>query len=183
MDCTIAPKKFKNFRALIYQECGISLNESKKALLVSRLPKRLRTLELDSFQTYYDMVAGETEGEEFTFLLDFVSTNKTDFFRDPKYVDFLCEQILPALQSTRCARIWSSAFSSGEEPYTIAKTKLVVPCSGCRKKRSRSVASIRFRCWTTFLRRDSLPPALFEERPDRRVTPVWKSMTSFVPHA
>ena len=134
MDCTIAPKKFKNFRALIYQECGISLNESKKALLVSRLPKRLRTLELDSFQTYYDMVAGETEGEEFTFLLDFVSTNKTDFFRDPKYVDFLREQILPTLQSTQCARVWSSTSSSGEEPYTIVQDEVSCAVFGMPKE-------------------------------------------------
>ena len=122
MDYTITPKEFENFRALIYQECGISLNESKKTLLVSRLSKRLRTLELDSFQAYYDMVAGETEGEEFTLLLDLVSTNKTDFFREPKHFDFLREQILPTLQSTRRVRIWSSASSSGEEPYTIAMT-------------------------------------------------------------
>ena len=122
MDYSITPKEFEQFRALIYQECGISLNESKKTLLVSRLSKRLRTLELDSFQAYYDLVAGRTESDEFTLLLDLVSTNKTDFFREPKHFDFLREQILPTLQSTRRIRIWSSASSSGEEPYTIAMT-------------------------------------------------------------
>ena len=122
MDYSITPKEFEQFRALIYQECGISLNESKKTLLVSRLSKRLRTLELDSFQAYYDRIAGQTESDEFTLLLDLVSTNKTDFFREPKHFDFLREQILPTLQSTRRIRIWSSASSSGEEPYTIAMT-------------------------------------------------------------
>lgn len=122
MDYTITSKEFEQFRALIYQSCGISLNESKKILLVSRLSKRLRALELDSFQAYYDMVSGETDGDEFTLLLDLVSTNKTDFFREPKHFDFLRERILPTLQSTRRVRIWSSASSSGEEPYTIAMT-------------------------------------------------------------
>jgi chemotaxis protein methyltransferase CheR len=122
MDYSITPKEFEQFRTLIYQECGISLNESKKTLLVSRLSKRLRMLELDSFQAYYDLVAGQTESDEFTLLLDLVSTNKTDFFREPKHFDFLREQILPTLQSTRRIRIWSSASSSGEEPYTIAMT-------------------------------------------------------------
>ena len=122
MNYTITPKEFEQFRALIYQECGISLNESKKTLLVSRLSKRLRTLELDSFQAYYDLLSGQTESDEFTLLLDLVSTNKTDFFREPKHFDFLREQILPTLQSTRRVRIWSSASSSGEEPYTIAMT-------------------------------------------------------------
>ena len=122
MDYTITAEEFEQFRALIYQECGISLNESKKTLLVSRLSKRLRTLELDSFQAYYDLVSGQTESDEFTLLLDLVSTNKTDFFREPKHFDFLREQILPTLQSTRSVRIWSSASSSGEEAYTIAMT-------------------------------------------------------------
>ena len=122
MDYSITPKEFEQFRALIYQECGISLNESKKTLLVSRLSKRLRTLELDSFQEYYDMVSGQTESDEFTLLLDLVSTNKTDFFREPKHFDFLREEIMPTLQSSRRIRVWSSASSSGEEPYTIAMT-------------------------------------------------------------
>ena len=107
MDYSITPKEFEQFRALIYQECGISLNDSKKTLLVSRLSKRLRTLELDSFQAYYDMVSGQTESDEFTLLLDLVSTNKTDFFREPKHFDFLREQIMPTLQSSRRIRVWS----------------------------------------------------------------------------
>jgi chemotaxis protein methyltransferase CheR len=122
MAYTITPKEFEQFRALIYQVCGISLNDNKQSLLVSRLSKRLRTLELDSFQAYYDLIAGQTDGDEFTLLLDLVSTNKTDFFREPKHFDFLREQILPMLKSTRSIRIWSAASSSGEEPYTTAMT-------------------------------------------------------------
>ena len=118
----ITPREFEQFRDLIYQECGISLSDNKQTLLVSRLSKRLRTLELDSFQAYYDLVAGQTEGAEFTLLLDLVSTNKTDFFREPKHFDFLREQIIPMLQPTQSIRIWSAASSSGEEPYTIAMT-------------------------------------------------------------
>ena len=60
--------------------------------------------------------------EELTELLDLISTNKTDFFRGPVHFDFLREQVLPEAQSTRTLRIWSSASSSGEEPYTIAMT-------------------------------------------------------------
>jgi chemotaxis protein methyltransferase CheR len=122
MEYQITPREFEQFRDLIYRECGISLSDNKQTLLVSRLSKRLRTLELDSFQAYYDLVAGQTEGAEFTLLLDLVSTNKTDFFREPKHFDFLREQIVPMLQSTRSIRIWSAASSSGEEPYTIAMT-------------------------------------------------------------
>jgi chemotaxis protein methyltransferase CheR len=55
-------------------------------------------------------------------MLDLISTNKTDFFREPKHFDFLRELILPKLAQQKRIRIWSSACSTGEEPYTIAMT-------------------------------------------------------------
>nr|MBI3613054.1 methyltransferase domain-containing protein [Nitrospirota bacterium] len=77
---------------------------------------------LESFEAYYDRVTQEPGGDEFTRMLDLVSTNKTDFFREPKHFDFLRERILPSLTAEKRIRIWSSACSSGEEPYTIAMT-------------------------------------------------------------
>jgi len=55
-------------------------------------------------------------------MLDLLSTNKTDFFREPKHFEFLAQTIMPELASERKIRIWSSACSSGEEPYSIAMT-------------------------------------------------------------
>jgi chemotaxis protein methyltransferase CheR len=55
-------------------------------------------------------------------MLDCISTNKTDFFREPLHFAFLRDHILPALSSLKRIRIWSAACSSGEEPYTIAMT-------------------------------------------------------------
>ena len=122
MDYSITDREFERFRSLIYQESGINLSESKRTLLVTRLSKRLRELEMDCFQAYYDRVTEEADGEEFTRMLDLISTNKTDFFREPKHFDFLRKEILPGLAAGRQIRIWSSASSTGEEPYTIAMT-------------------------------------------------------------
>jgi len=122
MDCQITDAEFERFRALIYRESGISLNDSKRTLLVSRLSKRLRALRVESFQAYYDRVTEGGDGEEFVRMLDMISTNKTDFFREPQHFDFLRERILPELSKVKQVRIWSSACSSGEEPYTIAMT-------------------------------------------------------------
>ncbi|MBM4134840.1 MAG: hypothetical protein FJ245_13860 [Nitrospira sp.] len=122
MEYAITDREFEQFRSLVYEESGIKLDGGKKTLLVSRLSKRLRELKLDSFQAYYDRVTAERGGDEFVRMLDCVSTNKTDFFREPKHFDFLRDQILPSLQATKQMRIWSSASSSGEEPYTIAMT-------------------------------------------------------------
>jgi chemotaxis protein methyltransferase CheR len=122
MDYAITNKEFEQFRSLVHKESGISLNESKRSLLVSRLSKRLRALGLDSFQAYYEYLTGGVDADEFTQMLDSVSTNKTDFFREPKHFEFIRERILPQLQPVKRIRVWSSACSSGEEPYSIAMT-------------------------------------------------------------
>ncbi len=122
MDYPITKQEYDRIRALLYHESGISLGENKQPLVVSRLSKRLRELKIDSFAAYYDRVRQDDSGGEFTRMLDLLSTNKTDFFREPKHFDYLRERILPALEPERRIRIWSSACSTGEEPYTIAIT-------------------------------------------------------------
>jgi len=122
MDYAISVDEFERFRTLIYAESGISLSDQKKSLLASRLSKRLRDLGLATFSDYYDHVMEDGSREEFTRMLDLISTNKTDFFREPKHFEFLRERIIPELEDAKRIRIWSSACSTGEEPYTIAIT-------------------------------------------------------------
>ncbi len=122
MSGTLTDQEFQLFKDLIYKEVGISLDSPKKTLLVSRLGKRLRELGLPTYQAYYDRVCGKGGEEELTKLLDLVSTNKTDFFREQVHFDFLRDRVLPDVQKTRTLRVWSSASSSGEEPYSIAMT-------------------------------------------------------------
>lgn len=122
MEYAISTEEYQRFRRLIYDKSGISLGDRKQSLVKSRLSKRLRDLQLSSFSEYYDFVLGDLKGEEFTRLLDLISTNKTDFFREPKHFEFLRDRILPELAEDKRIRIWSSACSTGEEPYTIAMT-------------------------------------------------------------
>jgi len=118
----ISLDEFERFRALIYGESGIALSEQKRTLLASRLTKRLRDLGLETFSDYYETVTRDSTREEFTRMLDLISTNKTDFFREPKHFEFLRDQVLPGVGPDKRIRIWSSACSTGEEPYTIAMT-------------------------------------------------------------
>lgn len=122
MDYPITKEEYDHIRTLLYDESGISLGENKQSLVVSRLSKRLRDLQLDNFEDYYEFVTGDSSGAEFTRMLDLLSTNKTDFFREPKHFEFLRDKILPGLAKEKRIRIWSSACSTGEEPYTIAIT-------------------------------------------------------------
>ncbi|MBN1907814.1 MAG: protein-glutamate O-methyltransferase [Deltaproteobacteria bacterium] len=126
---TMQDRDFRKFRELIYDICGINLTVVKKTMLASRLRKRLRVLGIESYEQYYDYVSSEKGFEnECVYMLDAVSTNKTDFFREPKHFDYLMNYALPSLINAgqwgtgRPINIWSAGCSSGEEPYTIAMT-------------------------------------------------------------
>ncbi len=120
-------RDFARFSQMIYQQCGINLRPHKKEMLEARLRKRLRMLGVDSFSAYADYVFSE-EGrrQELAHLIDVVTTNKTDFFREPAHFAFLQHGGLADLVEhfgigvRRRLRAWSAACSSGEEPYTLA---------------------------------------------------------------
>ena len=126
---TITEKEFLSFQELIYKTAGIWLSQVKTTLLVGRLSKRLRLLQLNSFSEYYAVV--KRDPEELTRMLDAVSTNETRFFREPGQFEFLEKSILPqwiaeadAAKRSRAVRVWSAGCSTGQEPYSLAMTLL-----------------------------------------------------------
>jgi chemotaxis protein methyltransferase CheR len=122
---SLGPREFERLRRLIYVEAGISLSGTKRVLLESRLSKRLRALGLDSFEDYCACL-DERRDDELVPFINCVTTNKTDFFREPHHFDFLRDHVLPAVDARarqtgdRRLRVWSAGCSTGEEPYTIA---------------------------------------------------------------
>jgi len=96
-------------------------------MLQSRLQKRLRELKITTFKEYADFVfSDDGQKKELIHMLDVVSTNKTDFYREPVHFDYLTETILQefmvADRLNKSFKVWSAGCSSGEEPYTIAIT-------------------------------------------------------------
>jgi chemotaxis protein methyltransferase CheR len=129
MQYILSNEEFELFRRLIYDSCGINLTLSKKELVKARLTKRLTKAGIDSFKDYYKYVTKtDKTGKELIHLIDSISTNKTDFFREKKHFDFLSTSLLPSLISSKAKarikklRIWCAAASSGEEPYSLAMT-------------------------------------------------------------
>ncbi len=118
--------EFQEFSELIYAHVGISMKPEKKELLNARLGKRLRICKINSFKEYYEFInQPEQKKVEFINFLDSVSTNFTSFFREISHFEFLKSKVLPELlmrsgASGRELSFWSSASSSGEEPYTLA---------------------------------------------------------------
>jgi len=116
---------FAALRSLVKQTTGIHLGEAKRELVYSRLSRRLRALGLDSFLAYRELLTSG-DAQEMVEFCNALTTNLTSFFREPHHFEYLRNQLLlPAVadrRGPRRLRIWSSACSTGEEPYSIAMT-------------------------------------------------------------
>jgi len=120
----LSDQEFERISNFVYEQCGINLSKPKKVLVESRLQKRLSALNIVSFSAYCDLVMNKAgDKNELVHLIDAISTNKTDFFREPVHFDFLESEVIPRFmmrREDRTFKVWSSACSSGEEPYTTA---------------------------------------------------------------
>ena len=115
---------FKRISDFIYNHYGINLYPKKKLLVKSRLQKRIRHLGLKDYSDYCDFLLKSDEGlNESIYMIDRISTNKTDFFREADHFEYLTSTFLSdylSQYSTGNLKIWSAGCSSGQEPYTIA---------------------------------------------------------------
>lgn len=116
---------FDRLRGLIHAQCGISLSADKKTMLEIRIKRRVRSLGMASLVEYCNQLFSPAGIEnELVLLIDVVTTNKTDFFREAGHFDYLVANALPDLAARRGAHrtslVWSAGCSTGEEPYTLA---------------------------------------------------------------
>ena len=112
---------FRRVVTLAYAWAGLAIPNGKEGLVHSRLARRLRETGHASFSSYLDWLEKGAPPAERTAVIDLLTTNKTDFFREPAHFDFLLERVLPPLVARRAPiRLWSAGCSSGEEPYTLA---------------------------------------------------------------
>ncbi len=128
LDCfkaKLSEKDFQVFSKFIYTKYGIKMPPIKRIMLQGRLLKRIRELKMSSYSEYKDyFFSKEGHGNELLNFLNVVTTNKTDFYREPVHFLFLNEQVLPAYtkktKNSETFKVWSAGCSSGEEPYTIS---------------------------------------------------------------
>jgi chemotaxis protein methyltransferase CheR len=119
----ISKRNFDKLSRFIYDYSGIKMPPSKLTMLEGRLRRRLRATNHSTFDDYCDFLFDEGGlDQETVYLIDVVTTNKTDFFREAKHFEYMQMTALPALVSSgvRKIRTWSSACSTGAEPYTMA---------------------------------------------------------------
>jgi chemotaxis protein methyltransferase CheR len=126
LDDRLSKRNFDLLSKYIYDYSGIKMPHSKMTMLEGRLRRRLRVTAMPTFDSYCDYLFkhGGIEAESI-FLIDAVTTNKTDFFREPQHFTFMREVAVPALsklhgRKSASLKIWSSASSTGMEAYTTA---------------------------------------------------------------
>ncbi len=112
---------FEQIRQLIYEHAGISLSPIKRDMVYSRIARRLRATGLRSFSDYLDRL--NSSGEEWQNFVNSLTTNLTSFFREAHHFPVLAEHAVRQRSYGRSpVLLWSSACSTGEEPYSMAMT-------------------------------------------------------------
>lgn len=122
---TITDREFKVLRELIHRETGIALAEYKRTLVCSRLARRLRHHGLSTYADYYDLLTNaDPEKRELREMINAITTNKTDFFREYHHFEFLAQHVFPAVAREHAPRLrlWSAGTATGEEAYSLAIT-------------------------------------------------------------
>lgn len=124
---SLSEKEFAKLSKFIYDQCGIKMPLVKKTMLETRLRRRLRETNINSFGEYCEFLFSKKGiSEELIHMIDVITTNKTDFFREPVQFEYLTQNVLPSLISEfntgldKTLKVWSAGCSTGEEPYTLA---------------------------------------------------------------
>ncbi len=128
LNAEMSVQDFGRLSEFINSRCGIKLPPAKKTMLEGRLRKRLRSLGMDNFADYCDyLFSPQGLDDECIHMVDMVTTNKTDFFREPQHFHILMQRVLPELthdlgwgRREAPLKVWSAGCSTGEEPYTLA---------------------------------------------------------------
>ena len=123
----LSARNFSRLSAFIANELGIKMPDAKAPMVQSRLMRRARELGFDSVDGYVEhLFQSPGTTDEHIHVIDALTTNKTDFFREPVHFDYLAANVLPrfhaeagAGRGDRAVRVWSAGCSSGEEPYTL----------------------------------------------------------------
>jgi chemotaxis protein methyltransferase CheR len=124
---TLSHHDFQILQEFIYRSIGIKIHDFKRGMVESRLRKRLSILKFETFSDYCAYLFSERgQREELSEFIDVITTNKTDFFREPDHFTYLVNSVLPDVISSIPSglpgeiRVWSCACSRGHEPYTLA---------------------------------------------------------------
>jgi Methylase of chemotaxis methyl-accepting proteins len=164
----LSRRDFDELARFISSRCGIRMPPAKKALVEGRLRRRVRNLGFDDMHAYCDFLFhGNGLSSEGDHIIDAITTNKTDFFREPEHFNFLARVALPQLAARSTGGVsvnmWSAAASVGAEAYTMA---MVAADFSMRNR------GMRFSVLGTDISSEVLKTAVTAVYPEEMVAPV-----------
>ncbi|MCP4074910.1 MAG: chemotaxis protein CheR [Gammaproteobacteria bacterium] len=167
---TLSERELLRVSNFIGEYVGIQLEPSKHTLVEGRLRRRLRQLKFTCFKEYLDFVLESPQGQhERLHLIDALTTNKTDFYREPIHFTYLVDNALPEIsremrfKGRNDLTIWSAGCSSGEEVYTLS----IVMSEAIEKFKG-----LRFEILGTDISKSSLDIAKSAVYSEKRIAPV-----------
>lgn len=114
-------RHLSSLRDIVHETSGIKLQEGKESMIESRLSRRISALRLDGIDAYLSFLFDRGGlDQELGEIIDLLTTNKTDFFREPAHYDYLRTRVLPTHLGGETFTFWSAASSTGEEAYSAA---------------------------------------------------------------
>jgi chemotaxis protein methyltransferase CheR len=124
-EIALSDREFGRVKARVYAEAGISLSDAKRTLVVSRLSKIVRALQLPSIDAYLDYLEHSKSARDGQDFINALTTNLTRFYREDHHFEHLVGYVRTLMERQQQAgrsrlRIWSAGCSTGQEPYTIA---------------------------------------------------------------
>ncbi len=124
---SLSEKDFQFICDFVYERSGIVLADNKREMVYRRFTRIIRERKLTAFSEYCDLLRKKPEQEE-NYFINAITTNLTSFFREQHHFDYLKAHEIPKLLKDNAVnkriRVWSSASSTGEEPYSLAMTFL-----------------------------------------------------------
>ena len=112
----LSPAEFKKIATYIEKNVGIKMPPEKRLMMQSRLSARLKALKMNSYQEYIDYVfSGGSNSDEIIMMIDAMTTNLTEFFREPQHFEYMKQEVLPryAREGRNSIKLWSAGCSTG----------------------------------------------------------------------
>lgn len=120
----LTDSQFHRISEFIQKNVGIKMPEEKRLMVQSRLTGRLKSLKMSNFDDYLNFAfSGTLEGsEEIALMINAITTNLTNFFRENVHFEYLTGTVLPELaqKNIKKVELWSAGCSTGQEPYTLS---------------------------------------------------------------
>ena len=110
---------YEYLKKAVYELTKIDLNAYKEKQMKRRIDTLIGKHHVEGYDNYVKLL--KTDKERFEEFVNYLTINVSEFYRNPPQWDVLDKEIIPELirKFGKNLKIWSAAFSTGDEPYSL----------------------------------------------------------------